>query len=257
MKKIIFVTIFVAFIAIFSVKAFAQGNNLSDYQYQLDQYRSNYSEFQILKNDYLAHSTLNNEQKAILSAKQTLSSRELTLSYYFLVLVDSIKSSAVDYPLVNTALNDLNDIAQFHFSESVQAGKIVTRQDLTAFTTKYSQQVAKQADIIARSQIANKIAQLIHLQQESKRAYDALLPSLQTKIDDVNVQNGIGQVQSFSQQINDQISALTQKASSISVLAQNSEQLYQDAQDTLSQIRAIQVRLINIIIDLDTNYANH
>lgn len=235
----------------------AQGNNLSDYQYQLDLYRTNFAEYQILKNDYDAHPTLANEQKAILAAKRAIVSRELTLAYYFLTIVDSLTGSSVDYPLVNQAITDLNTIAQFHFGKSQEAGKIVTRSDLTQFTLKYLAAVAAQKDSIAHAQVANKIAQLIRFQREAKRAYDALVPTLQATIEDVNVQNGIGQIQVYSQQINDQIAALAESTKNTSFESRGVDQFFEDTSQTLIQIRSLQTRLINIIIDLDTNYANH
>ncbi|MBI1871936.1 hypothetical protein HYS10_00800, partial [Candidatus Collierbacteria bacterium] len=112
--------------------AFAQGlpvgrtgNNLSDYQYQLDQYRINYAEYQLFKKDYENNPTLNNEQKAVLAAKQAILSRELALAYFSFVMVDGLKSAEVDYPIVNKAIGDISTIGQFHFNQRQEAQKLV------------------------------------------------------------------------------------------------------------------------------------
>ncbi len=243
--------------------AFAQGlpvgrtgNNLSDYQYQLDQYRINYAEYQLFKKDYENNPTLNNEQKAVLAAKQAILSRELALAYFSFVMVDGLKSAEVDYPIVNKAIGDISTIGQFHFNQSQEAQKIVTKADITSFTKNYLEQVAKQKDIFAHAQVAGKIGALIRLQQEAKRAFDSLLPKLEVNMDNINVQNGLGQIKSYSGQINDQIEALAKNTAEISLENKDAQQFYDESGLVLSQIRALQNRLINIIIELDTNYAS-
>ena len=88
MKKFLFIPLitisYYLLLFITSSGTLAQGlpigrteNNLSDYQYQLDQYRINYAEYQLFKNDYENNPTLNNEQKAVLAAKRAIISREL------------------------------------------------------------------------------------------------------------------------------------------------------------------------------------
>ncbi len=244
-------------ILVSSFVVFAQGNNLTDYQYQLDQYRGSYAEYQIFKNDYQTNPTLNNEQKAVLAAKRSIASRELTLAYYSLIMIDDLKASGVDYPIVNTAVSDLNTIGQFHFDQSQSAAKINTKADLTAFTTKYLASTADQKDNLSHAMVAIKIGELIQIQNNAKQAYDSLLPSLKTNQDQLNVQNGIGQIQSYSQQINDQIAALAKKTTETSTASIDQAQFFDDSSQSLMQIRSLQSRLINIIIELDTNYAHH
>lgn len=259
-----FIPIIIFLLSIFAAGAiFAQGlpvgrtgTNLSDYQYQLDLYRINYAEYQLLKKDFENNPTLNNEQKAVLAAKQAIVSRELALAYFSFVMVDGLKSAEVDYPVVNKAINDMSTIGQFHLSQSREAQKVVTKADITNFTKNYLEQVAKQKDIFAHAQVAGKIASLIHLQQEAKRAYDALLSRLETNMDNLNVQNGIGQIKSYSGQINDQIEALAKRTGEVNLENIDAQQFYDESGLVLSQIRTLQNRLINIIIELDTNYAS-
>lgn len=252
-----FISVVIFLLSLFAAgAAFAIGTNLSDFQYQLDQYRINHAEYQLFKKDYENNPTLNNEQKAILAAKRAIASRELALAYFSFVMVDSLKSAEVEYPIVNKATGDMSTIGQFHFNQSQEAQKIITKTDITNFTKNYLEQVAKQKDIFAQAQVAGKIAGLIRLQQEAKRAYDALLPRLEANMDNVNVENGLGQIKSYSGQINDQIEALAKKTSETSLENKDAPQLYDESGLVLAQIRALQNRLINIIIELDTNYAS-
>ena len=235
---------------------FAQANNLSDYQYQVDQYRSNYAEFQILKNDYQTNPTLNNEQKAILAAKQTIAARELAMAYYALILIDKLKSTGVVYPIVDAAITDLGVIGQFHFKQSQDVAKVITKSDLAQFTATHLTTLASQADKLGHAQVAIKIAELIQIQNDAKLAYDSILPGLKTKTAHVNVKNGLDQIVSYSQQINDQISALSQKTTETGLSEINLNQYFEGVSLSLNQIRALQSRLINIIIELDTVYVD-
>ncbi len=235
----------------------AQNTHLSDYQYQVDQYRKNYAEYQNFKNDYNAHPTLNNEQKAILSAKQTIITRELAWASFVLVLSDTISNTLVTYPLTDKAVADLAAIAKYHFNQATVANTIVTRADLTTFTKNELKVTAGQRLALTQAQVASKLAQLIKFQVDTKTAYDFIFPKLDAVKDEVAVKNGLDQIQTLSGEINDQISALAKKTTDLNVDQFSSDQFYSDSSDTLILIRANINRLVNVIIDLDTNYVRH
>ncbi len=230
---------------------------LSDYNFQLDQYRKNYAEYLNFKNDYLAHPTLDNEQKAILSAKQTISSRELAWANFILVLSDSIGSTGISYPLSDKAKADLATIAKYHFDQATAVGSVITRADLTIFTKNELKVTATHKLALSQAQVANKLIQLIKFQTDAKAAYNSLLPKLAAVADEVSVKNGLDQIQTSSIQINDQISTLAKKTSDLNVDQFSTDQLYSNSSEILIQIRAGINRLVNIIIDLDTNYVRH
>lgn len=255
MKHLLVILLFVICYLLFVPKALAdQTPYLSDYNFQLDQYRKNYAEYQNFKNDYLAHPTLANEQKAILSAKQTISSRELAWANFVLALSDSISGTGVSYPLSDKAKVDLASIARYHFGQATAVGSVVTRADLTTFTKNELKITATHKLALTQAQVAGKLAQLIKFQIDAKADYDSLMPKLSSVADEVTVKNGLDQIQTSSVQINDQISALAKRTSGLSADQFSADQFFTDSSDILTQIRSSVTRLVNIIIDLDTNY---
>jgi len=236
---------------------FAQSTYLSDYNFQLDQYRQNYAEYTNFKKDYDERPTLNNEQKALLSAKQTIVSRELAWANFYLVLSESISKPEVNYPLITKATTDLTNIANDHFNQANKAGNIATRADLTSFTQEELTALAAHRLPVTQSQVANKLAQLIKFQIDAKTAYDSLVPKLEAVKNEVVVKNGLDQVQTYSAQINGQIEALAKKTTDFNLDESNQNQFYATASEALRGIRSLQNRLVAVIIDLDTNYVRH
>lgn len=237
--------------------AFAQNTHLSDYQFQMDQYRKYYAEYSNFKSDYDAHPTLANEQKAIVSAKQAIIARELAWANFILVLSDTTSDTGVNYPLTDKAVGDLSGVAKYHFDQAVAAENIVTRSDLTAFTKNELKTTAGHKLIMTQAQVAGKLAQLIKFQVDAKAAYDVILPKLAPTRDEITVQNGLDMIQTGSQEINDQISALAKKATDLDIEQFSQDQFYSDSTQVLIKIRNSVGRLVDVIIDLDTNYVRH
>ena len=257
MKKL-FLVIFAAIFIFSASVALAQTTTyLSDYNFQLDQYRQNYAEYTNFKKDYDERPTLNNEQKALLSAKQTIVSRELAWANFYLVLSESISKPEVNYPLITKATTDLTNIANDHFNQANKAGNIATRADLTSFTQEELTALAAHRLPVTQSQVANKLAQLIKFQIDAKTAYDSLVPKLEAVKNEVVVKNGLDQVQTYSAQINGQIEALAKKTTDFNLDESNQNQFYATASEALRGIRSLQNRLVAVIIDLDTNYVRH
>ena len=256
MKKILLFILALAFLFSAGV-VFAQSTYLSDYNFQLDQYRKNYAEYTNFKKDYDDRPTLNNEQKAILSAKQTIISRELAWANFYLVLSESISKPEINYPLITKATTDLTNIANDHFNQANKAGNIATRADLTNFTQDELVVLATHRLPVTQAQVANKLAQLIKFQIDAKTAYDSLVPKLEAVKNEVVVKNGLDQVQTYSAQINGQIEALAKKTTDFNLDESNQNQFYATASEALRGIRSLQNRLVAVIIDLDTNYVRH
>lgn len=237
--------------------AFAQNTHLSDYQFQMDQYRKYYAEYSNFKSDYDSHPTLANEQKAIVSAKQAITARELAWANFILVLSDTISDTGVNYPLTDKAVGDLAGIAKYHFDQAIAAESIVTRSDLAVFTKNELKVTAGHKLIMTQAQVAGKLAQLIKFQIDAKAAYDSIFPKLAPVRDEITVQNGLDMIQTGSQEINDQISTLAKKTTDLDVERFSQDQFYSDSSEVLIKIRNSVSRLVDVIIDLDTNYVRH
>ena len=256
MKKFFLIIFTIVFLFSAGV-VLAQSTYLSDYNFQLDQYRKNYAEYTNFRKDYDDRPTLNNEQKALLSARQAIISRELARANFYLVLSESIGKPGVNYPLINQAATDLAGIANYHFGQAGKAGNIATRADLTNFTKEELTVLATHRRSITQAQVANKLAQMIKFQIDAKTAYDSLVGKLETVKNEVVVKNGLDQVQTYSAQINGQIEALAKKTTDFNLDQSNQNQFYEDTSQSLRQIRSLQNRLVSVIIDLDTNYVRH
>ena len=256
MKKFFLIIFTIVFLFSAGV-VLAQSTYLSDYNFQLDQYRKNYAEYTNFRKDYDDRPTLNNEQKALLSARQAIISRELARANFYLVLSESIGKPGVNYPLINQAATDLAGIANYHFGQAGKAGNIATRADLTNFTKEELTVLATYRRSITQAQVANKLAQMIKFQIDAKTAYDSLVGKLETVKNEVVVKNGLDQVQTYSAQINGQIEALAKKTTDFNLDQSNQNQFYEDTSQSLRQIRSLQNRLVSVIIDLDTNYVRH
>ncbi len=243
------------FSLVFVPLVYAQTTQQTDYQYQLDQYRKNYSQYQILLRDYKDESSLNNEQKAINIAKETLRSRELALAHYFWWQSEIVQASKVDLPVVKQAISDYNDIGQYHYQQLGSIDKIITRSDLTSYTKKNRKELDKQQLAITRNQTAAKIAKIVAFQLDIKRAFDAIIPQLElTKANNPSVQNGLDQVNEYSIQVNDLVNSLSESTTKLDLENKRPSQFYEDSTDVLNQIHALQLKLINLIIELDTAY---
>lgn len=230
----------------------AQTNYQSDYQFQLDQYRKNYAVYQLYRQDYLNHQTLANEQKAILASKDVLVSRELALANFYWLQSANLTSTKVDFPIVLQSISELNQIGQYHFDQSVAVTKIQTTEDLTNFTKESRKNISAYEGKTVRAQVVSKIAKLVQFQLEIKRAYDALLPLLEAKRSNLSVQNGLSQIESYSTQSNDLLLALSDNLTKLDINATRAEQVYEQASETLNQVRSLEQRLIDLIIELDT-----
>jgi|CXWL01.1.fsa_nt_gi hypothetical protein len=257
MKRYLFLILATGYLLLTTAIAYAQNTHLSDYQFQLDRYRSNYAEYLSFKADYDERPTLSNEQKAILSARQAIISRELAWGNFVLVLSDAISLPGINYPFINKSITDLSAIANYHLNQAIEAGKISTRSDLTAFTKKELSVNATYVLPLIQAQVANKLATLIKFQIDAKAAYDVLLPQLELVKDDITVRSGLDQINTYSQQINEQIDELAQKASELDISGSNQNQFFSDTSLAMAAIRSLQNRLVTIIIDLDTNYVRH
>lgn len=258
MKKFSLFLIFLTLSFLFATSlVFAQSNSyLSDYNFQLDQYRKNYAEYQNFKSDYEKHPTLDNEQKAILAAKQTIISRELAWANFVLSLSSSINTSRVSYPFINKVISDLTTLSEYHFGQAKEAEGITNRDGLTAFTKKSSSAVASHRLLLAKAQVANKLAQMIRFQLDAKMDYDSLLPKLEPVKDEIVVQNGQNQIETYGKQINDQIASVVEETEKLQASLDSYDQFLSTVSETLSKIRSLQSRLVGIIIDLDVNYVH-
>src|SRR3989344_3954752 len=108
-----------------------QATPQSDYEYQLTQYRKYNTEFKSLKEDNQKNPTLDNQQKALQAAKQTIISRDQTKIAYIDVILDSIRSQGLTQDHILQTEQDLVNAKAFYGSQITLVKEIVSVTDLT------------------------------------------------------------------------------------------------------------------------------
>lgn len=228
----------------------------SDYEYQYSQYRQNYIEYTVLKKDYLENPTLDNQQKAVLAAKQTLSSRDLAKAYFAAYLLDLCQPKQTNYSSLDPALNSLNAAGKYFLNEAEKSKSIVTPANLVSYTQEYKTNSVIHDRSFRTGVTACKISQLVRIQTQSKNALDVILPKLSTPLS-TPIQARIDDLQAQGNKINDAINTLTEKlfnddeASNV-----DSDYYFSDKKEPIRKIKALQLKWIDSLIDIDVNYAH-
>lgn len=258
-RKNILLSIFFITLLLFSVRPiFAQTDNPpeEDYRYQLDQYRRHYSEYQIFKSDYFDNSTLDNEQKTILSARSALVARELTQSSYIRWLNQNLDNTQTEELSTTIVRGQLKELFNFYSQQADLARSIQTKKDLTAFTTSYVAFLDKNRAYWDRAQVIIKAANLRKFQRDADAAFAAVLPQIEDKKTIPLVKNGIQEVYDLQIEVNNLLEQAVNIAISIKEVKNEGDQALKDSIKIFSQVQALQIRIINRIIDLDENYVD-
>lgn len=233
---------------------FAQNTQYSDYQFQQDLYRKNYATYQLFLKDYLSDSSLNNEQKAIQAAKEALKYRESTLSHFYWWQAEILNASQIDLPIVKQSISDLNTVGQYHYAQSQDTSLINTKSDLKKFTLDNRKQVDQYDIITVKSQVIIKLARLVQFQNDLKRAYDYLNDKLDAQKDILTVKNGLEQIFTNANKANELLEKLTVKINDLDLSELRQSQFFEKSVESMTIIKSLQSRSIDIIVELDTNY---
>lgn len=233
---------------------FAQNTQYSDYQFQQDLYRKNYATYQLYLKDYLSDSSLNNEQKAIQAAKDTLKYRESSLSHYYWWQAQTLKATNLALPLISQTISDLDSLGQYHYAQSQSSQDIDTKSSLTKFTKANRKQVNDLDLNATKAQVVIKLSRLVQFQNDLKRAYDYLNDKLETQKDNLTVKNGLEQVSSNATKANELIEKLIVSINTLDLSEIRQSQFFEKSVESMTTIKSLQSRSIDIIVELDTNY---
>lgn len=251
--RLLVFTCFVFLTAIFSPIIWASAK--TDYDYQYGQYRLNYPEYSLLRADYLNTPSLDNQQKVILSAKQTIMSRDLAKASFAWLLMDLIGGTKANYTPIQPIYSALTISREFFLATAQQSQSIVTQEDLKKFTQAYLKSVVHHDRMIKYGIVANKLATLVKIQIDSKAALESLLVKLPASLPATLIAR--------IQELNDSSIAIDGK---IDLMANNlnlveaeeeadAEIFFSSRVEKLMEIRNLQIDWINRLIDIDKNYA--
>jgi hypothetical protein len=228
----------------------------SDYEYQYSRYRQNNIEYTILKKDFLANPTLDNQQKAVLAAKETIYTRELAKANFASYLLSLCESSKINYAPIKPILDSLAQAKSFYLSEAEKSQTVITPAQLATFTQNYLTATIPHDRSFRTGVVACKIAQLVRFQVESKNALDIILPKLATPFS-TPLQTKIDDLQSQGNKINEDINTFTNKIfSEEDILNIDYENYFTDKSETIKKIQSLQIKWLDSLIDIDLNYAH-
>ncbi len=255
MKCHLFFAIAVVFLVIAATTTpLAWADAKSDYDYQYGQYRTGYSEFVILKQDYLNTPSLDNQQKAMLSAKQTILARDLAKASLHWYLMDLITGYQVDYGPIKPISTSLNIAREYFLAQAQKSQSIITQGDLKKFTQSYLNTVPANDSIVKFGIVANKIAALVRIQVDSKTALETLIPKLPSPMP-TGLSARVQELQESTKVIDRKIDLLANNLNLSDAVAESVTEIFFMARvEKLIEIRALQLDWINRLIDIDINY---
>lgn len=234
---------------------FVLANAKTDYEYQYGQYRLNYPEYKLLKTDYLSTSSLDNQQKAIISAKQTIYSRDLAKASFAWYLMDLIAGTQANYEPLRPIVSSLAASREFYLLESQKSQSIVTQDDLKKFSEGYLKSVPHHDRMIKFGILGHKLSTLVRLQADSKAALDTLIPRLPAVLP-ATLTARIQELQDSSKNIDAKIDLLAKNLNLVEdEVAADAEIFFTSRVEKLVEIRTLQLDWINRLIDIEKNYA--
>jgi len=228
----------------------------SDYEYQYSQYQEHYLEYTLLKKDYLDNPTLDNQQKAVLAAKDSLYARDLAKASYAEYLLNLIAASKVSYTPINPLIESLTAAKNYFSNEALKSQSIVTAADLKNFSADYVVNSPAHDRSFRTGVVAYKIAKLVRFQIDLKDSLDIILPKLATPFSSA-LQNRIDELQSKGNDINSQIETFTNDLyTEEGVQEIDNENFFSERSETIKKIQSLQIKWIDSLIDIDLNYAH-
>lgn len=247
-----FLSLFIFFLSFSFVSADAK----SDFDYQYSKHRENFLEYTLYKKDYLSNPTLDNQQKALLSAKQSTNTRELTRASFAaylreLILINQLRG----YPLADSLNANLLSAQQFFLMESQKTLGVVTIADLDKFNQDYLTEYPKHERFLKAGIVGHKLARLKYFALKQDEAIKELKNKIPSTVS-VRVFERLENLESDLTTIHTKIDNLSDYlVTEESLENTQSEVFFTSRIEFLSEIRSLQLSWMDGLIDLDLNYA--
>lgn len=231
-------------------------NAKADFDFQYTKHRESFDEFVLYKKDYLTNPTLDNQQKALLSAKQTTNTRELTRASFAAYLRELILMNQLrGYQMADQLNANLFAAQQFFLSESQKSLSLVTIADLDSFNAAYNLEYPKHERFLKAGIVGHKLTRLKYFalkQDESLQSLKAKIPSNVS----VRVFERISGLEADLKTIHTKIDNLSDfLLTEESLDNTQSEVFFSSRIELLAEIRQLQLTWMDKLIDLDLNYA--
>lgn len=241
---------------LFASTTFVSADAKSDFDYQYTKHRESFLEYTLYKKDYLSNPTLDNQQKALLAAKQSTSTRELTRASFVaylreLILVNQLKG----YPMADSLNSSLLAAQQFFLLEGQKTLGVVTLADLDKFNQDYLVEYPKHESVLKAGIVGHKLARLKYFalrQDDAIKELRGKIPSTVSirafeRLD--NLESDLATIHTKIDNLADYL--ITQE----SLENTQSEVFFTSRVEFLAEIRGLQLAWMDKLIDLDLNYA--
>lgn len=228
----------------------------STYRSQFDSYRQSYRDYQIAKSEWQKSNTLKAEQEAITAAKKVAVARAEVQKAYTSWLRLKILSYTLVYAQSQSLADRLNQ--QINWFSDHQS-KINASQSVTQFDdimTEYYSQRSQRERLFGVCQIHHKLAQLTSYQHLARSLYDPVLTKLNDKQDDPEIKQGLSRVALLGEEINSQITNSKNTAGSLESGDFTVANAFKKASESFEIIRVKQLELVDLMNELDQDYAN-
>lgn len=238
---------------IFAPQVFADAK--TDYEYQYGQYRIRYPEYVLLKSDYLNTPSLDNQQKVMIAAKQSILARDLAKASFAWYLMDLISLSKANYEPAKPIVAALASAREFFLQKAQVSQGIVTQADLADFTSAYVKGSLQQDRMVKYGILAHKLSALVRIQLDSQAALNTLVTQLPTDIPAPLIAR-IEELRASTKIIDEKIDLI---AHGLNITeepeAADAEIFFSSRVEKLLEIKILQLDWINRLIDIDKNYA--
>lgn len=248
---------FVIAITFFLLTAtFVNADAKSDFDFQYTKHRDSFLEYTLYKKDYLTNPTLDNQQKALLSAKQSTNTRELTRASFAAYLRELIVSNQIkNYPMAELLNQKLISAQQFFLTESQKTLAIVTLADLDSFNSSYLVEYPKHERYLKAGIVGHKLARLKYFALKQDESLSALKNKIPSDVS-VRVFERIEALETDLKTIHTKIDNLSDfLITEESLDNTQSEVFFSSRIELLADIRQLQLNWMDKLIDLDLNYA--
>ena len=226
----------------------------SDFDFQYSKYRQYYSEFSLYRKDYFTNPTLDNQQKALITGKQAINTRDLTKASFASYVKDLILIDNQKYEPMMPIVGNLVTAQQFFLSEAAKGQSIVTVSDMETFNTEYQVAYPVHERSIKVGIVAHKVAKLKYLVNAQQTALKSLKDKIPNTVS-VRVTERIAVLEANLQIITEKVDNMaTYLNTEESMENADSEVFFTSKVEQLAAIRSLQLDWMEQLIDLDINY---
>jgi hypothetical protein len=234
----------------------------SDYRYQFDLYRTAYQLYQVNKSEYLKAKTLKSEQEALQAAIGAALNRNDVQSAYGQWLRLQLLQYKDIYPLSGVLSDRLAKQNEWYLTNKALISSSGNKQVFESNMTDYETTLIDRDRLFGQSQVELKLAHLYRIRKDIEAKLSSIRPVLEAKKDIPEVEQGLTRVDEHFSDIDRNISLLSDEVKLLEIGGVKNEKndpkrVLPRSTTKLETINKLELEVVNILIELDTNYARN